>query len=113
MSEVLAELDRLLAARLQDGDPESSYVARLRREGLDQMLRKLAEEATEMLLAAKAAEHAPEALEQLVHETADLWFHSLVVLAHLQADSTLVLKELQRRLHTSGLAEKAARPQAR
>lgn len=109
MNEVLAKLDQILAQRRAGGGPDTSYVARLHQEGLDAILQKVGEEAVETLLAAKAAARAKENLPHLVHETADLWFHSLVMLSHLDSGSAAVLEELERRLHTSGLAEKESR----
>jgi phosphoribosyl-ATP pyrophosphohydrolase len=104
MSEdILRELAAILETRKQ-ADPDSSYVARLYARGLDAILRKVGEEAAETLLAAKNRD--PEAL---VRETADLWFHTLVMLAHQGLGPDAVLNELQRRFGTSGLTEKAAR----
>ena len=103
MSEVLAELAGVLEAR-KGADPESSYVAKLYAKGLDAMLKKIGEEATETVMAAK--DGVPE---KLVYEVADLWFHSLVLLAHQGLGPDDVLAELQRRFGLSGLDEKAAR----
>jgi phosphoribosyl-ATP pyrophosphohydrolase len=86
------------------GDPEKSYVARLLAGGEDAALKKIGEEATEAVLAAKTGDKAA-----LVHEMADLWFHCLVVLARHGVDPEEVLAELRRREGTSGLDEKAAR----
>ncbi len=105
-TDVLAELDDLLRAR-RNASADESYVASLHSKGLDKILEKIGEEATETILAAKNA--ASEGSKSLVHETADLWFHSLVMLSHLGLDYRDVLKELEGRLHTSGHAEKAAR----
>jgi phosphoribosyl-ATP pyrophosphohydrolase len=92
----------LLARRI--ADPEKSYVAGLHARGLDAILKKVGEEAIEVLLAAKAHDrHA------LVHETADLWFHTLVLLAERGLGPEDVLAELERRFGRSGLEEKAAR----
>ena len=101
--EILRELAAILEARKQ-ASPDSSYVARLYARGLDAILKKVGEEATETLLAAKNGDPEP-----LVHETADLWFHTLVMLAHQGLGPDAVLNELRRRFGTSGLAEKAAR----
>ena len=101
--EILRELAAILEARKQ-ADPDSSYVARLYAKGLDAILKKVGEEATETLLAAKNGDPEP-----LVHETADLWFHTLVMLAHQGLGPDAVLDELRRRFGTSGLTEKAAR----
>ena len=92
MSDVLGELGRMLAER-RGADPDSSYVASLYGKGRNKILEKVGEEATEVLLAAKDGDR-----DALVAETADLWFHTLVMLA-----------ELERRLGTSGHTEKAAR----
>ncbi|MGH8671822.1 MAG: phosphoribosyl-ATP diphosphatase [Burkholderiales bacterium] len=106
MTEGSAILERLAAAfeQRKTADPQSSYVARLYDQGLDAILRKLSEEATEVVLAAKAGD-----AQQVVHETADLWFHSLVLLAQQGLHPRDVLDELARREGVSGLAEKAAR----
>lgn len=102
--QILYDLAAVLEARKQ-ADPNSSYVARLYAKGLDAILKKVGEEAAETLIAAKNGDPEP-----LVRETADLWFHTLVMLAHLGLGPDAVLHELQRRAGTSGLAEKAARP---
>jgi len=101
--DVLAELAAILEER-KAGDPDSSYVARLYADGLDAILQKVGEETIETILAAKQGDP-----EQLVHETADLWFHSLVLLAQQGLGPQAVLDELERRFGLSGLAEKAAR----
>mgnify|MGYP001411193955 CR=1 FL=1 len=101
--DILRELAATLEARKQ-ADPDSSYVARLYAKGLDAILKKVGEEAAETLLAAKNGNP-----ELLVRETADLWFHTLVMLAHQGLSPDAILNELQRRFSTSGLAEKAAR----
>lgn len=103
MSDVLAELARVLEER-KHADPDGSYVAGLYARGLDAILKKVGEEATETVLAAKGGERA-----QVVRETADLWFHTLVMLAHLGLGPADVLGELERRFGLSGLVEKAAR----
>ncbi|SEI51581.1 phosphoribosyl-ATP pyrophosphohydrolase [Allopseudospirillum japonicum] len=107
MCDVLEQLNALLQER-RHADANTSYVASLHHKGLNKILEKVGEEATETLLAAKDAQHSGQ-LDALVYETADLWFHSLVMLSHLGADHTQVLQELQRRLGTSGLVEKAQR----
>jgi phosphoribosyl-ATP pyrophosphohydrolase len=89
-------------------DPDASYVARLLARGEDAILKKVGEEATETVLAAKDA-GAGAAKGRLVAETADLWFHCLVMLAHYGLHPNDVLAELQRRAGTSGLEERAAR----
>ena len=98
---------RRLAAVLEQrklADPDSSYVAGLYAKGLDTILKKVGEEATETVIAAKGGDR-----DQLVYETADLWFHSLVLLAHQEIGPHRVLDELERRFGLSGLDEKAAR----
>ncbi|WP_295803758.1 phosphoribosyl-ATP diphosphatase [uncultured Microbulbifer sp.] len=112
MSDMLTQLDRVLRLRMQQGDGDSSYVASLHHKGLNKILEKVGEEATELVIAAKDAEGRDlESAEHraLIGETADLWFHSLVMLAHLGTDSRAVLDELGRRFGLSGLDEKAAR----
>jgi phosphoribosyl-ATP pyrophosphohydrolase len=103
MSDVLNKLAAVLESR-KGADPSSSYVAGLYAKGLDAILKKIGEEATETVLAAKDGERA-----RIVHETADLWFHTLVLLAHLGLRPDDILKELDRRFGVSGLEEKAAR----
>lgn len=101
--EVLAELGRTLAQR-READPESSYTAMLMQGGREPILRKIGEEATEVVLAGTGSD--PEAL---VHEVADLWFHTLVLLAQRGLGPAEVLAELERRAGVSGHAEKASR----
>jgi len=103
-TEILRALGEVLKQRRQ-ASPETSYVASLYAQP-DKMLEKVGEEAVETILAAKNADR-----EQIVHETADLWFHSLVVLAALDLSADDVLAELARRFGISGHAEKAARKQ--
>ena len=103
MSEILTQLAAVLEAR-KSADPASSYVAGLYAKGLDAILKKIGEEATETVIAAKGGDPA-----QIVHETADLWFHTLVLLAQQNLKPEDVLKELDRRFGLSGLEEKAAR----
>ena len=103
MSEILNKLAATLVAR-KGAAPESSYVASLYAKGLDAILKKIGEEATETVLAAKGGNR-----EQIVHETADLWFHTLVMLAQQGLSPDDVLRELERRFGQSGLDEKAAR----
>ena len=102
--ETLARLAEVLEAR-RSANPEESYVAGLHAAGLDRILRKLGEECTETVVAAKNGES-----DAIVYETADLWFHSLVMLSHCGLGPAEVLGELERRFGLSGLAEKAARP---
>lgn len=105
----LRQLDATLAER-RTADPGDSYVASLHHKGLNKILEKIGEEATEVILAAKDAEHTRQR-DELVGEVADLWFHSLVMLSHLELSSDDVLDCLHRRFGLSGLAEKAARSQ--
>jgi len=106
MSDILARLAEVLEARKAE-DPSKSYVAGLYAKGLDRILKKVGEEATETVLAAKDGDAA-----HVVYETADLWFHTLVMLAYLDLRPEQVLEELARRFGVSGLDEKAARGQA-
>ncbi len=103
MNDILEKLTEVLEARKQ-ADPSSSYVARLYDEGLDTILKKIGEEATETVIAAK-----DENLPQVIYETADLWFHSMVMLVHLGIKPVDVLAELERRFGLSGIEEKAGR----
>lgn len=103
MSDILNKLAAVLEARRQ-ADPESSYVAGLYAKGLDAIVKKIDEEAAETVIAAKSGDR-----EQIIHETADLWFHTLVLLADQGLHPDQVLQELARRFGTSGLEEKAQR----
>lgn len=106
-NDILDALTRVLEERKQAA-PESSYVASLHHKGLNKILEKVGEECTETLIAAKDA--AVSGLtDDLVYETADLWFHSLVMLSHFNVHPDAVLNELARRFNVSGHAEKAAR----
>ncbi|MCB1828980.1 MAG: phosphoribosyl-ATP diphosphatase [Chromatiaceae bacterium] len=102
-ADVLTRLAEVLEAR-KGADADSSYVAKLYAKGLDAILKKIGEEATETVLAAK--DGVPE---KLVYEVADLWFHSMVLLAQQGLGPDSVLAELERRFGLSGLAEKAGR----
>lgn len=104
---ILEALDAILAER-RNASPESSYVASLHARGLNKILEKVGEECTETLIAAKDAASTGEHRE-LISETADLWFHTLVMLSHLGENADAVLTELARRFNTSGLVEKASR----
>ena len=99
-------LDRIAASieERKDGDPEKSYVAKLFAKGDDAMLKKIGEEATEVVMACK--DGVPE---KIVGEVADLWFHSMIVLARHGLGPNDVLAEMQRREGISGLDEKASR----
>ena len=90
------------------GDPEKSYVARLLHKGPDAFLKKIGEEATEAVMAAKDLDHGGQP-QNLVNELADLWFHCLVALAHYNLHPEDVLQELSRREGLGGLEEKALR----
>jgi len=103
MNDVLERLSQVLEAR-KSADPSSSYVARLYEKGLDAILKKIGEEATETVMAAKDG-----AADRIVCEVADLWFHTLVLLAHQGLRPEQVLVELDRRFGLSGLEEKAGR----
>lgn len=103
MSDVLAQLAQVLEER-KGASADSSYVAGLYAKGLDAILKKIGEEATETVMAAKDGN-----AEQIVYETADLWFHTLVLLAQQGLGPQQVLDELQRRFGLSGLEEKANR----
>lgn len=106
---ILARLADTLESRLpaNGGDPASSYTAKLLAKGPDAILKKIGEEATELVMAAKDSNP-----ERIVAETADLWFHSLVALAYYGVRPEQVLEELARREGVSGLVEKAGRPQS-
>ncbi|MCP8900791.1 phosphoribosyl-ATP diphosphatase [Gilvimarinus xylanilyticus] len=106
--DILAELTRILESRKSAADGEKSYVASLHQKGLNKILEKIGEEATETILAAKDAQVSGDKSE-LIAETADLWFHSLVMLSHLDESADSVLNELARRFGVSGHDEKAAR----
>ena len=105
---VLDELTQILAQR-KAGDPEASYVASLHAKGLNKILEKVGEEATEVILAAKDAQHNASGKEEVVKETADLWFHTMVMLSELNLTPQQVLDELAKRLGISGHDEKASR----
>jgi phosphoribosyl-ATP pyrophosphohydrolase len=107
MSDVLEKLARVLEARKQ-ADPDNSYVASLHARGLNKILEKMGEECIETVIAAKDAQQSGQT-DEVVCETADLWFHSLVMLSNLGLGPDDVLKELARRFDLSGLDEKAAR----
>lgn len=107
MNDVLQQLAATLEARKQ-ADSEQSYVASLHHKGLNKILEKVGEEATEVILAAKDA-HLDGGRQALVGEVADLWFHSMVVLSHLDVDINEVMVCLQQRFGISGHDEKAAR----
>lgn len=107
MNDVLNRLAELLEQR-KNADPRTSYVAKLYSKGMDGILKKIGEEAAETIIAAKNGDAG-----NIVYETADLWFHCLVMLAQAGLKPQDVLDELARREGLSGLEEKAARPQDR
>lgn len=107
MDSILERLTIILQER-RNADPSSSYVAGLHAKGVNKILEKVGEEATEVILAAKDAEVSGN-VEELVKETADLWFHTMVLLGHMESSPADVLDELERRFGTSGLEEKASR----
>jgi phosphoribosyl-ATP pyrophosphohydrolase len=110
MSDILQRLAQIIETRkpAAGGDPETSYIARLFSKGDDAILKKIGEEATEAVMAAKDVRHGAEA-NKLVYECADLWFHSLIMLAQYGLTPQQVLDELARREGLSGIEEKANR----
>ena len=100
---MLSELAETLES-IKNASPDSSYVASLYDKGLDEILKKIGEEATEVVIAAKSGEKTA-----IIHETADLWFHTLVMLAQQGLSPDDILSELGRRFGLSGLEEKANR----
>ena len=107
-TDVLEQLTLVLEQRRRAATPESSYVATLHARGLNKILEKVGEESVETILAAKDAATSGNNSE-LICETADLWFHTLVLLSHLGEDASSILRELARRFDMSGLEEKASR----
>lgn len=105
MNDILQHLGQILEER-KTVSPQDSYVAKLYAKGLDVILKKVGEEATETVIAAKNGNP-----DQLIYETADLWFHTLVLLAYQGLGPQAVLNELERRFGVSGLQEKAQRNQ--
>jgi phosphoribosyl-ATP pyrophosphohydrolase len=110
MSDILNRLAEVIETRkpAAGGDPETSYIARLFSKGDDAILKKIGEEATETVMAAKDVRHGADA-DKLVYECADLWFHSLIMLAQYGLKPQQVLDELARREGLSGIEEKANR----
>ncbi|MGB1905893.1 MAG: phosphoribosyl-ATP diphosphatase [Spongiibacter sp.] len=104
---ILQQLDAVLVER-KSASADSSYVASLYHKGLNKILEKVGEEATETIIAAKDAQHSGN-LDELIGETADLWFHSMIMLQQLGGDHQAVLNELARRFGLSGHIEKAQR----
>jgi len=107
-NDIINELSEVLKSR-RGADPESSYVASLYNKGLNRILEKVGEEASEVLIAAKDCAPAEGRDSALVHEVADLWFHTLVMLIHLDQDPQWVLDTLAERFGTSGHEEKRSR----
>ncbi|WP_257266192.1 phosphoribosyl-ATP diphosphatase [Endozoicomonas sp. ONNA2] len=107
MSDIIERLTEVLNSRRQ-ADPDSSYVAQLHNKGLDHILKKVGEELAEVLIAAKSSEYDHNR-EPVIYETADLWFHTMVMLSHLGLEPADVLHELDRRFGLSGIEEKATR----
>ena len=108
MTDVLEQLTAVLEARKQAAKADASYVASLHAKGLDAILKKVGEECAETLLAAKDVQQGGDK-NALVYETADLWFHTLVMLSHVDLSAQDVLNDLARRFDLSGLKEKASR----
>jgi len=104
---VLDQLAEILAQRKQ-ADADTSYVAGLHAKGLNKILEKVGEEAVETILAARDAAAGGDS-QALISETADLWFHTLVMLSHMDLSHQQVLEELRKRFNISGLTEKASR----
>ena len=109
MSDILAELNKVLLERKECADPDSSYVASLHAAGMDKILEKVGEEAAEVIIAAKNAAQNPQHSDACVAEIADLWFHSMVLLSELERSSEDVLAVLAERFGVSGHTEKASR----
>ena len=101
--DILNDIHQVLLSRLE-ADPGSSYAASLYSKGLDAILKKIGEEATETVMAAKDG-----VADKIIYETADLWFHTMVLLAQQGLEPQQVLNELARRMGTSGIAEKNSR----
>ena len=109
MSDVLTELAAILEKR-KKASSSDSYVSSLHEKGLNKILEKIGEEATETILAAKDYDEQTGKNQQaVISETADLWFHTMVMLSHLNLTPQQVLDELKKRFNMSGLAEKASR----
>ncbi len=108
--DALAALAAVIESRLpaHGGNPDSSYVARLLHKGPDAFLKKIGEEATEVVMAAKDADHGGDKAK-ITYEVADLWFHCMIALAHYGLTPTDVVMELERRAGISGIEEKALR----
>ena len=107
MSEVLTRLGNILEAR-KGASPDSSYVASLHAKGLNKILEKVGEESIETIIAAKDAKVSGDNSD-VIYETADVWFHTLVMLSHLGESPQSVIDELGKRFDISGIEEKASR----
>ncbi len=105
---ILEELAKVLEQRKLD-NPDKSYVASLHNRGLNKILEKVGEEATETIIAAKDAHQGDNERRELIKEVADLWFHSMVMLSHLEMSHTDVLAELEQRFGIGGHEEKRQR----
>ena len=103
MNTILKKLTEILEARKKD-DPSKSYTASLYRDGLEAISKKINEEAFETIIAARQGDN-----KELIHEVADLWFHTLVLMAHKNLSAEDILNELSRREGTSGIEEKESR----
>jgi len=109
MSNIIDELTEILEQR-KAASAKKSYVANLHAQGINKILEKVGEEAIETIIAAKDHDKAiDQSKEAVIHETADLWFHTMVMLSHLDLEPRKVLEELEKRFNISGLEEKAAR----
>ncbi len=108
MSDVLNKLSAVLEQRKSEAKPDKSYVALLHQKGLNKILEKVGEESTETIIAAKDAAVSGDT-QHLIYETADLWFHSLVMLSYFDESAEAVLDELASRFDLSGIEEKAQR----
>ena len=109
MSNIIDELTEILKQRKTASSTES-YVAYLHAQGINKILEKLGEEAIETIIAAKEYDQkVDQSRSAVIHETADLWFHTMVMLSHLDLEPKKVLEELEKRFNISGLEEKAAR----
>ena len=109
MNKILDELAQILEQR-KSSSSDKSYVASLHAKGINKILEKVGEEATETIIAAKEYDANVDTTKKaVIHETADLWFHTMVMLSHLDLEPNKVLEELEKRFNISGLDEKASR----
>lgn len=109
MSNIINELTEILEQR-KTASTKESYVANLHAQGINKILEKVGEEAIETIIAAKDHnQRIDQSGEAVIHETADLWFHTMVMLSHLDVEPREILEELEKRFNISGLEEKAAR----